>query len=205
MWNNFSFNGLLPWACPCKTCYWYVQDSLGNVSYTRKFQVCGDDCGHEPPPDPCSLNPFCDDCIENPDNCVPIPGWPAELLVQCEPDLEYYWTNIRIPMFSLANMIPWDCPCRQCQWISTNSWTTLTWSFQVCEPWCEPIWPWWGDTPIIDPDTPIVVSECLSCPCNYVDFTNSLNIDDKVKAILRDDSMTTLYNRSAPVFLKEFL
>ena len=196
MWNNFSFNWLFPWACPCKTCHWYVQDSDGNVSYTRDFQVCNDGC--ESPTDPCIWNPFCVDCIDNPDNCV-----------QCEPDLEYYRSNIDVSSFSLANKIPWGCPCRQCQWSSTSSWGVSTWSFQVCEPWCNPDQPWWGwiDIPINinGTDTPIIVSECLSCPCNYVDFANSLNIDDKVKAILRDDSLTTLYNRSVPVFLKEFL
>ena len=207
MWNNFSFNWLFSWACPCKTCHWYVQDSEGNISYTRDFQVCNDGC--ESPIDPCIWNPFCVDCIDNPDNCINISDWPADLLVQCEPDLEYYRSNIDVSSFSLANKIPWDCPCRQCQWSSTSSWGVSTWSFQVCEPWCSPDQPWWGwiDIPINinGTDTPIIVSECLSCPCNYVDFANSLNIDDKVKAILRDDSLTTLYNRSVPVFLKEFL
>ena len=109
-------------------------------------------------------------------------------------------------------MIPWDCPCRQCQRTATNSTRTSTWNFQLCDPECQPDQPWtwneiWWDIPINlnDIDAPIIVSECISCPCNYADFANTLNINDKVKAILWDDALNTIYNQSVPVFLKEFL
>ena len=66
----------------------------------------------------------------------------------------------------------------------------------------------WQATTIVDldgTDSPIIPAECMSCPCNYADFANSLNVNDKIKALLWDDSINTIYSQSIPVFLSEFL
>ena len=121
-------------------------------------------------------------------------------------------------------MIIWDCPCRQCERTVINaSWTTTSnWNFQVCEPECnswggwwgwEWWWEWWWSWNSIDPpeipggneQSPITPWECISCPCNYADFESSLNINDRIKAILLDDSISVIYSQTTPTYLKEFL
>ena len=54
-------------------------------------------------------------------------------------------------------------------------------------------------------DTPIVVSECLSCPCNYADFASNLNIGDQIQAILRDYNLDTIFSQTTPISLKLFM
>lgn len=51
----------------------------------------------------------------------------------------------------------------------------------------------------------ILPKECLSCPCVFSDFANDLNIDDKIKAVLRDINMEILYSESIPESIKQFL
>ena len=221
VWHNICFANRIPWSCPCRQCHWYVTDSLGQITSTRDFKVCTPGC------DPnCEWEPFYNKCLENPDDCIKLPewSWPTEINVECEGDLSYYWSGEYCSKFPLAHMIPWDCPCRQCRWTASNSSRTSTWTFQLCDQnsgcWSGGSWGWswsgwswswnnsvWWEIPINlnDIDTPIIVSECNSCPCNYADFANTLNINDRIKAILRDDSLNTIYNQSIPVFLNEFL
>ncbi len=223
--NNFSFLNIFTWSCPCRQCHWFVSDSNGIKSITGDFQVCNDSCIIDPdwpdnptPPDPCEWNPFCEECEQNSEYCIDIPSWPgpSDVIVQCEPNLSYHWSGINISSFSLANRIPWDCPCRQCTWtvINWSGTVTSTWNFQVCNlSWCDPEDPEnpeIPEIPIIPPDinwtdTPIIPAECIQCPCNYADFANALNINDKVKAILWDDSMSIIYNQSFPIYIWEFL
>ena len=85
MWNNFSFNGLLPWACPCKKCHWYVQDSIGNITNTRDFQVCNDWCWmtSDWPEDPviwCTWS-----------NCNNVCTWDVNNCTWCNWDPYVYW------------------------------------------------------------------------------------------------------------------
>ena len=210
--NTFCFANMIPWNCPCRQCRWRVTDVNWVQSHFTEFPICNQWC-ISTPPDPCEWNPLCDECEQDPESCISMPPWSDSVIVQCEPNLSYHWSGINVPNFSLGNKIPWDCPCRQCTWTTTNASGTVTstWDFQVCEPWCEP--GWWGSTwdiPIIPPDinwpdTPIIPAECLQCPCNYADFANDLNINDKVKAILWDDSISTIYSQSFPVYIWEFL
>ena len=212
--NSFCFANRIPWSCPCRQCRWLVTDSNWIQSHFNEFLVCNSWC-NPTPPDPCDWNPLCDECEQDPESCIDTPWpWPSDVIVQCEPDLSYHWSWINVSRFSLANRIPWDCPCRQCTRtvINSSGTTTSTWNFQVCEPWCDPGWWGWNtwDIPVIPPDinwpdVPIIPAECLQCPCNYADFANALNINDRVKAILRDDTISTIYNQSFPVYIWEFL
>ncbi|MCK9466710.1 MAG: thrombospondin type 3 repeat-containing protein [Candidatus Absconditabacterales bacterium] len=54
-------------------------------------------------------------------------------------------------------------------------------------------------------DSGISVKECFSCPCDYSDFANDLNIKDRVKAILWDFDMTTIYSETIPESIRQFL
>ena len=215
--NTFCFANKIPWSCPCRQCRWRVTDSNWIQSSTTEFQVCTPWC-NPTPPDPCEWNPFCEECEENPESCIDIPSWPGpnDVIVQCEPNLSYHRSGIDVSTFSLANKIPWDCPCRQCTWTVIN-WSgavTSTWNFQVCNlSWCDPENPENPEIPVIPvvppdingTDVPIISAECLQCPCNYADFANTLNINDRVKAILWDDSISVIYNQSFPVYIWEFL
>ena len=91
---------------------------------------------------------------------------------------------------------------------------TSSWDIEICNTWCNWWGNWWGNEngwiipvsiDINNIDTPIITSECLACPCNYVDFANSLNINDKIKAVLRDDSLSTIYSQSNSIYLNDFL
>ena len=212
--NTFCFANKIPWSCPCRQCRWLVTDSNWIQSPTTEFQVCSLWC-NPTPPDSCEWNPLCDECEQNPESCIDIPAWPwpNDVIVQCEPNLSYHRSGINISKFSLANKIPWDCPCRQCTWtvINWSGTVTSTWNFQVCNlSWCDPENPEIPEIPVIPPDinwpdTPIIPAECLQCPCNYADFANDLNINDRIKAILWDDSISTIYSQSFPVYVWEFL
>ncbi|HOG15061.1 MAG TPA: hypothetical protein PK674_00585, partial [Candidatus Absconditabacterales bacterium] len=56
-----------------------------------------------------------------------------------------------------------------------------------------------------DEEANITAKECFSCPCNFSDFANDLNIKDKVKAILWDFGMTTIYSETIPENIRQFL
>ena len=58
---------------------------------------------------------------------------------------------------------------------------------------------------IVDEDAGVSVKECLSCPCDFSDFANNLNIKDSIKAILWDFDMTTIYSETIPESIKHFL
>ena len=216
--QSFCFANKIPWTCPCRKCTWYVRDKNWLETPVEDFEVCKPWC---PQQEECNWNPICEECLQDPESCIDIPPiwpWPNEVIVECNTWLVYHRSGIDFSRFSLANRIPWDCPYRQCSWIViNNNWNIIsTWSFQVPGTWCDPGWGWgwWGDwtweIPIIpididDIDSPIIPAECISCPCNYADFANSLNINDKIKAILLDDTINTIYSQTVPVFLKEFL
>lgn len=78
------------------------------------------------------------------------------------------------------------------------------WASENCSIWNMKYNIWWINDNWINDNT-IIVSECFSCPCVFSDFANDLNIDDKVKAILRDINMETLYSESIPESIKQFL
>jgi hypothetical protein len=75
--------------------------------------------------------------------------------------------------------------------------------FTVCNDECNnpeepPITPW-------DDDWPITTPECLSCPCIFTDYWDTLNIHDDVKAVLFDYSMNILYWETIPVGIMQYL
>lgn len=78
------------------------------------------------------------------------------------------------------------------------------WTSAECSIWNMNYNVWWLNTELTNEDW-IFPNECLSCPCTFSDFANSLNIDDKVKAILWDIDMNVLYSESIPESIKQFL
>lgn len=62
----------------------------------------------------------------------------------------------------------------------------------------------WG-MDIWEDDSFIIEPECFACPCNFSEFANTLNINDSIKAVLRDYNMTTIYNDSIPESIKLYL
>ena len=207
--HNFCFANRLSGSCnPYRQCHRWITDALGLSSSIGDFKVSSNNCNND-----CKWDPFCLKCIDDPDDCIRFDWeWPTDITVNCETDLIYHWSGVYWSMFPVAHMFPWSCdPYRQCNWIAVNWSGISTWTFQVYDPECESHASWWNI--VIGWETPIdfgnidssIISECNSCPCNYADFANSLNINDKVKALLWDDSKSTIYNQSVPVFLKEFL
>lgn len=225
--NCFPLDDKVPWQCPCATCYRVVKWADWVISQKKEFSVCAPECDTtliadwpEWPVPGCSGNdcndictwnvnscpscngdPNCNVCENNPVSCGIWTGWvwPFEIKAWCDPDtaLIYSWTNISWHRFSFANIFEWTCPCKVCHRVVEDSiWNIAErHDFNVCTEDCD-VW-WW--------DGPEVMDECLSCPCNYTDYWNTLSTKDDVKAILFDFWMTTLYTESIPVTIMQYL
>jgi hypothetical protein len=50
---------------------------------------------------------------------------------------------------------------------------------------------------------PITPTICNQCPCQFADFASDMIIGDKIRAILRDGTYTTLYRYSSPYLITE--
>jgi len=62
-----------------------------------------------------------------------------------------------------------------------------------------------GPCPPIDCENIICPWPCLSCPCQFVDFSKDLSPGDKVLAELFDYGRTILYNQSNPILVGDYL
>lgn len=63
-------------------------------------------------------------------------------------------------------------------------------------------------TTCTDPTTciqipPILPLSCNQCPCQFADFSSDLIIWDQIRALLREDTQTTLYRYSSPYIITE--
>jgi len=89
-----------------------------------------------------------------------------------------------------------SCDCWDCE---NNTICSLCGNWNPNDPWenCAtcPIDAWVCPTS----DDVIVVPECLQCPCNYIDFINSLTPQDRVTALLKDYTKTVIYRTAYPV------
>ena len=157
----------------------------------------------------CNWSPDCDWCEQNPDSCGTWTWWewPFIITARCESNsIIYQRFNITSLEFSFANIFEWDCPCRVChRFVEDELWNVSeTNDIFVCNEECNN--PTDPDVPTIIPgDEPIETPECLSCPCIFTDYWDTLNINDKVKAILFDYDMSVIYWETIPVSIMQYL
>ncbi len=206
------------WNNKVETDRWEKCDLWTNNWIFEKW--CRIDCQEFDPENPDCWNGKIDpgeDCKTCPtdlkDKCIAkCWDWIVSEKEECDPKANN-WEGIECTnecKINTPECINWNCNTvcnraidRDCDWCpdSTDPCPYLAWSPNGQYKCCPDL----PDTTCLNGDCPLVNPICNQCPCQYADYSNTLQKDDQVRARLRDQSFMVHYNYSPLVNISNFI